>query len=226
MKTQNQNKDEGNFTNLKEQLMEELKQCRAELKEKQILARKKERQMNLQHESIMKLDKQCRKLNDLIYKQKTGFSKSDAENNYTEDDIERLKAELNEAERDYEERKDKYRQHISSQEALIKDYNLELERLNLILKQRNQESRMCKLRINELKRQLRITTNTEIKTRKMQKNYFINPRIMASNLEQLKQDMMAEKTHFGNIRNQTIALGELKVPAKFKNKDKIGRAHV
>ncbi len=200
----------------KDQLKEELRSRKNELKEKQSILRKQEKQMKDQHETLIRLEERCRKLQTLIAEKKAGAAHgSPGETKArTQADVEALQAEIREAERNYNEDKKKYKQLIATQENRVKDLSLQLEGLQLELKQKDQESRMNTLKINELKRQLRISAmkpgeedplpaNVPLPAgtpgagkvqRTIVKDTRPDPRI-AMNVEQLKRDMQAENDY-------------------------------
>lgn len=191
LKVQEESRSENNVMALKEQLTEELEFYRKELKEKQSFVKKKERFMKEQRENFMKLTEQCRKLKELI----TQYKKNEYKFDYcVEEGTEKYKVELQAAELDYEEQRNNYQQLIANQKPLINELNFELERLMLILKQKIQESRINKLKINELKRRLRTTIGSQLKSIKINKEFAIDPKIIAINVQQLKKDMKAEKS--------------------------------
>lgn len=180
----------------KDQLKEELRERKNELKEKQNILRKQEKQMKDQHESLIKLEEKCRKLQALITQKKAGGNAASPEPQAkTQADVEALQVEIKEEEKSYNEEKKKYKQLITSKEQKVKDLSLQLERLNLDLKQKDQECRINTLKINELKRQLKLGAqkqNAGASGNKGPKTIEKDPQI-AFNVEQLKKDMQAEK---------------------------------
>lgn len=177
----------------RDQLKEELRNKKNELKEKQNLLRKQEKQMKEQHEALITLEEKCRKLQTLVYEKKAGLSSNSAEAK-TEDDVRVLEAEIKELERTQMEEKKKYKQMITTQENKIKELSLQIETLNLELKQKDQECRLNTLKINELKRQLRMgamkPANEPAATQSKQ-----SASKVSKDVEQIKRDMKAEKDH-------------------------------
>eukprot|EP00826_Nyctotherus_ovalis_P037626 TRINITY_DN3445_c0_g2_i2.p1 TRINITY_DN3445_c0_g2~~TRINITY_DN3445_c0_g2_i2.p1 ORF type:complete len:259 (-),score=69.63 TRINITY_DN3445_c0_g2_i2:442-1218(-) len=180
--------NDATFKRKKERLKEELKTHKAELKEKQGLLRKQERYMKEQHENLIKLETKCRKLQALINEHKAGIVQPDVEEHKSEEDVNGLRDKLKEEEKKYEEEKKKHRQLIVAHENIVKNLNLELEAVTLQLKQKDHESRVNYLKINELKRLLRTNVRANI-----YKQPEVNSNIVAMNVEQLKHVMIAEK---------------------------------
>lgn len=176
------------FKRKKERLKEELKVHKAELKEKQGLLRKQEKHMKEQHENLIKLEAKCRKLQTLINEHKAGIVQLDVEEHKTEEDVNGLKEKLEEEERKHEEEKRKHRQLVAAHENVVRKLNLELEAVTLQLKQKDHESRVNYLKINELKRLLR--TNVRVNIHKQPE---VKSNAIIMNVEQLKHAMMAEK---------------------------------
>ena len=121
----------------RDQLKEELRNKKNELKEKQNLLRKQEKQMKEQHEALISLEEKCRKLQSLIYEKKAGVGAAATEVK-TEEDIKTLEGEIKELEQTQSEEKKKYKQMITTQENKIKELSLQIETLNLELKQKDQ----------------------------------------------------------------------------------------
>jgi len=184
----------------KEQLKEEFRQHKNELKEKQLILRKQEKVMKDQHEANVKLEEKCRKLQTMINEKKAGVLTNDQEATKTEEDVIKLRNEYKETEKEYNNEKRKYKELIAGQETRIKDLNYELEKLQLELKQKDQESRINSLKINELKRQLRTNAktggqNNQAETQSKAPKSEVNENLIAMNVEQLKRDMQAEISH-------------------------------
>eukprot|EP01022_Parablepharisma_sp_SALTPOND_P026602 TRINITY_DN64475_c0_g1_i1.p1 TRINITY_DN64475_c0_g1~~TRINITY_DN64475_c0_g1_i1.p1 ORF type:complete len:319 (-),score=62.16 TRINITY_DN64475_c0_g1_i1:985-1941(-) len=206
--------NEADFKKRKEQLKEELRNYKNELKEKQNLLRKQEKYMKDQHESFINLEERCRKLQTLVYERKAGIIPADDENAKTEEDVAKLREELKNTDKAYNEEKKKYKQLITGQETRIKDLSYELERLNLVLKQKDQESRMNSLKINELKRQLRTGAKAGTEGIGKAKKSEVNENLIAITVDQLKRDMMAEMHHRSESKGSASLIGETELVPK------------
>lgn len=122
----------------RDQLREELKLKKNELKEKQNILRLQEKHMKDQHENLIKMDEKCRKLSTLINEKKAGIKREGEEEGKTQADVDALDIEIKELERKQIEDKKKYKVLISTQENKIKDLSLNLEKANLELKMKDQ----------------------------------------------------------------------------------------
>jgi len=178
----------------RDQLKDELRNKKNELKEKQNLLRKQEKQMKEQHESLITLEEKCRKLQTLVYEKKAGLSNSSSEAK-TEDDIKNLENEIKELEKTESAEKAKYKQMITTQENKIKELSLQIETLNLELKQKDQECRLNTLKINELKRQLRAGATKQPNNQSISSKQGGTAKGVSKDVEQIKKDMKAEKEH-------------------------------
>lgn len=123
----------------RDQLKEELRTKKNEMKEKQNLLRKQEKQMKEQHEGLIVLEEKCRKLQTLINEKKAGLNPAGTEAK-TEEDVHALEAEIKDLEHVHNDEKKKYKQMITTQETKIKELTLQIETLNLELKQKDQAS--------------------------------------------------------------------------------------
>jgi len=172
----------------RDQLREELRNKKNELKEKQGLLRRQEKQMKEQHEAYINLEEKCRKLQTLINTRRAGLSSGITEI-ITESDVQALEEEIKELEQSQTEEKKKYKQMIATQENKLKELTVQVDSLNLELKKKDQECRLNALKISELKRQIRLSVGRQDK-------YGITPQELSEytkNVEQMKRDMKAEK---------------------------------
>ena len=174
----------------RDQLKEELRNKKNELKEKQNLLRKQEKQMKEQHENLIVMEEKSRKLQTLVYEKKAGLSSNETEVK-TEDDIKTLETSIKELENVQNEEKKKYKQMITTQENKIKELTLQIETLNLELKQKDQECRLNSLKISELKRQIRMTNAKPAEQAPLANKPGVSR--VCKDVEQIKRDMRAEK---------------------------------
>lgn len=198
---------EENYNETNEQLVKEVRERREELREKQVLLRKKEKHVKTLNDKLAALDKEARRVEDLIAKRKA--NPSAATDNKKEENIEELKEKLRAAENDYNEQKKKCKRMTAAEEKSISDMNFELEKLTLVIKQRNYESRVNTIRINELKKQLRASRKSRAKVVVAKKKIAIDPKIMAFNINSLKEDIKAEESIKGDTRHIFISGGSV-----------------
>ena len=183
-----------NKNDMNEQLAKEIKSRKEELKEKQKILKKKDKYLKVQNNKLVTLEEQASRIESLIAKHKA----DPLDVNKKEEDLEILKEQLKQAENEYNEQKKKYRKIILTEKAQIKDMNFELEKLTLIIKQKNYENRMNNIRINELKNQLRANKRSRAKLVCAKKKISIDPKLMALNINRLKEDIKAEEENTKN----------------------------
>lgn len=179
----------------RDQLKEELRNKKSELKDKQNLMRKQEKQMKDQHEAIIKLEEKTKKIQAIINEKKAGIVSTEEEK--TDEDIKKMEEEIKELEKLQSDEKKKYRQMITVQETKINELTQQIDALNLELKQKDQECRLNVLKINELKRQLRLGSvkpgpaESSGISSKLPESQSRDSKI-SKDVEQAKKDMQAE----------------------------------
>ncbi len=120
----------------KDELYEQLREKKAELKEKQLIARKQERQIKEQHEFIVTTEEKTRKLRESLSVKKPEPAVTPEERRSPEE----VQAEIRELEMEEAKERKRYKQLISTQETALGELTMQLERLNVELKQKDQVS--------------------------------------------------------------------------------------
>ena len=123
-----------------DEIRKDTMQKKAEIREKQNILRKQDKQMKDQHEALIVLDEKCRKLNAIVAEKKAGIGEF-AEKAKSQQDIEKLELEIKQLEKVEREEKVRYKQMITEQENKIKDMNNRIDSLNLELKAKDQVTR-------------------------------------------------------------------------------------
>jgi len=149
--------------------------------------------MKEQHEILVNLEEKCKKYQTLIYEHKTGVERG-KERNRTEEDVMELKEQLEEAESKCEEERRKYNQLIANHENVIKNLNYELNALTLLLKDKDQMTKMNNLRINELNRLIKAHGKPKNRVIKTERKAESNANIIAVNLDKFKRVILTEES--------------------------------
>jgi len=118
----------------KDELYEQLKKRRQELKDKTAVGRKQEKQIKDQHEIISILEEKCRKVKDALKMQKMQPLKEEIQKKTEE----QTTAEIKGLEFEISQEKRNYKDLITHEENEISELQLLLDRLNLEAKQKDQ----------------------------------------------------------------------------------------
>eukprot|EP00826_Nyctotherus_ovalis_P058137 TRINITY_DN7973_c0_g1_i5.p1 TRINITY_DN7973_c0_g1~~TRINITY_DN7973_c0_g1_i5.p1 ORF type:complete len:235 (+),score=83.87 TRINITY_DN7973_c0_g1_i5:209-913(+) len=191
------------FTQRKAKLQEELKIQKAKLKEKRELLQKKEKHMIEQHEKYIALEERCRRMQTLIAEYKAGIKPPVVETHKTEEDVKSIQGQLAELLRKYEQEKQEHSLSVKKHQELIKDLKNKLCKANAELQSKVEETRSNYIKINELKKYVRIVPNgnvinTAIEARSVasQPDRIVNNQpiedVARENIEEAKEEVIVE----------------------------------
>lgn len=156
LKEINEYDQEGNWSERKDILVNELRECKAQARAEYYVNLERKKTLINKHEDVVLLDKKIRKMQKLIdAKKKSLPPTTDEENTPGSDKIDDLNEKVKEATKvmEFEEKRAEIELH--KQESDISKMQHELEIAALKLREKDQEFRLCELKIKELKRQTR-----------------------------------------------------------------------